>query len=122
MKYRWELIEQFCQPMYELWLTNEVLSGRLDIDLSDKDNFEAIWVGPAKGSIDDSKEIAAARDRINLGVSDIEAETEEIVGRDWLEVHNQRALEHRLRKEADLEKDNTAPSPIINEGAKNNAI
>lgn len=111
MRYRWELIEQFCQPIYELWLENEILSGRIMANPND-DIYEASWVGPAKGSIDDTKEVIAARERINLGVSDIQTETEEIGGRDWLEVHEQRKLEHEMRIAADLEKENNQPEPI----------
>ena len=119
MRYRWELIEQFCQPIYELWLENEILSGRLEAKLSDE-IFEASWVGPAKGSIDDTKEVIAARERINLGVSDIQTEAEEIGGRDWLEVHEQRKIEHQMREEADLEKESAPPqTPLTMEGSPN---
>lgn len=117
LKYRWEFIEKFCQPIYELWLENEVLSGRLDLDLSIEENFNCVWVGPTKGSIDDTKEVIAARERINLGISNIETEAEEIGGRDWMEIHAQRATEHELRKQADLEKENApAQTPLTMEG------
>lgn len=123
LKYRWEFIEKFCQPIYELWLENEVVSGRLDLDLSVEENYNCVWVGPTKGSIDDTKEVIAARERINLGVSDIETEAEEISGRDWMEINEQRTLEHDIRKKSDLEKENSpVQTPLTmegKEGAKN---
>jgi len=119
MRYRWEFIEQFCQPIYELWLENEILSGRINLDITD-DIYSANWVGPAKGSIDDTKEVIAARERISLGVSDIQTEAEEIGGRDWMEVHEQRKIEHELRKQSDLEKENESiQTPLTLEGQRN---
>lgn len=119
LKYRWELIEKFCQPIFELWLENEIQSGHLSgsgIDF-EKEIESTSWVGPAKGSIDDTKEVIAARERVNLGVSSIEIEAEEIGGRDWAELHEQRKFEHEMRKAADLEKEN-APiqTPLTVEG------
>ena len=102
MYYRWMLIEKFCQPIYELWLLNEVNENRLPNEVLNYAN-NAVWVGPTKGSIDDTKEVVAAKERINIGISDIETEAEEISNKDWFQVYQQRSYEHKKRVESGLE-------------------
>jgi len=98
----------FCQPVYELWFDEMVARGRLPVK-NYSDPFvraawtKTSWVGPARGAIDENKEIAAATDRIALGVSTRQIEAEELQQADWLDLHKQLAKEMRKRKEDGLE-------------------
>jgi capsid protein len=49
------------------------------------------------------KEIQAANERVESGVSDLTYETMSLTGRIWKDVHKQRTKEHQLRVEAGLE-------------------
>ena len=60
------------------------------------------WIGAAKGAIDEQKEVGAARDRVEMGVSTLDEETIALTGGDWEKKHPQRAKEHKMRKEAGL--------------------
>lgn len=71
----------FCQPIFELWLSNEVAAGRISArGFFASDDIRAawcgsVWTGDGPGSIDPVKEVDAARKRVELGTSTIEAES-----------------------------------------------
>lgn len=94
------LVEQFYQPLYELWFDEFVALGKIDLpvyDLMTKYYYtRAAWIGPARGAIDENKEVQAAKDRIELGISTLQIETEELQGEDWLDVQKQRQYEKEL--------------------------
>nr|WP_308006578.1 hypothetical protein [Xanthomonas albilineans] len=95
---RWLLTTQFCQPIYGLVLDEEVASGRLQLPgYSDPVRrhawSRAMWIGPARGSMDEQKEAAAAKTRIEIGVSNAAMETAAMNGEDWSDVNAQRARE-----------------------------
>ncbi len=89
MKRVW-LVNDFCKPVYELWLTEAVAKGRINapgffIDPAVKKAWcGCIWNGPAQGQIDPVKEITAAQMRVDLGVSTREIETIETMGGDFM--------------------------------------
>lgn len=91
MKRTW-LINDFCQPVYELWLTEAVASGRIKapnffLDPAYKKAWSGcIWNGPAQGQIDPVKEVTAAAKRVELGISTREIETIENMGGDFANV------------------------------------
>jgi lambda family phage portal protein len=102
---RWILAQQFCQPIYSLWLDLEVASGRLSLPgYSDPMRRmawgRALWIGPSRGSMDEEKEAAAAETRIRIGVSNEAIETAQMTGEDWEDVYAQR-LEEINRRKAD---------------------
>lgn len=100
---RWTLTQQFCVPIYGLWLDEEVATGRLRLpgygDPARRRAYSrATWIGPAKGAMDEDKEARAARTRIEIGISNEAIETAQMTGEDWHDVHTQRVREINQRK------------------------
>ncbi len=79
----------FCQPIYEAWLTEAITKGYIKAPgyftnpLVRKAWCTCEWSGPAPGQIDPTKEVKAARERIELGVSTREIETAQLTGGDF---------------------------------------
>jgi lambda family phage portal protein len=102
------LAENFCQPIYEAWLTEAVATGRLSAPGFLKDPAiraayaRALWIGPAKGQIDELKEVKAAELRVDMGISTLTEETAAYSGLSWEEIHAQRVKEHEMREAAGL--------------------
>ena len=99
---------QFCQPVYEMVITEAIAKGFLEAPGFFADPFVraaylgADWIGPPRGQIDQLKEIRAAEHRVRLGVSTLEEETAIITGGSWEVKHTQRVREHKLRTDAGL--------------------
>ncbi|MCC2673058.1 MAG: hypothetical protein K0R58_5 [Ramlibacter sp.] len=100
------LAKQLCQPVYELWLHNEVSQGRIAAPGFFADDYvraawcKATWTGDGPGSIDPQKEVAAAKGRVDLGISTLQAESVLHDGVDWETKNRQRAREIRAQREA----------------------
>ena len=60
------------------------------------------FVGPAKGQIDELKEVKAAKERLAEGLSTRADETAELTGKDWEKNHQQQVKEHNRRLEDGL--------------------
>lgn len=88
MKRAW-LVKDFCQPIYEMWLTEAVAIGRINAPgffldpVIKKAWCRCEWNGPSAGMIDPVKEIRAAKERVDLGVSTREREAMELTGTDF---------------------------------------
>lgn len=88
MKRNW-IAKDFCQPVYEIWLTEAISTGRINapnffLDPAIKKAWcQCEWNGPAQGQIDPVKEVTAAQMRVLLGVSTRERETMELTGGDF---------------------------------------
>lgn len=88
MRRRW-FVDDFCQPIYEIWLAEAVARGRVsapgffDDPLIRAAWCQAQWIGPVQGSIDPLKEANAAILQIHHGLKTHEQVTMEISGRDW---------------------------------------
>lgn len=100
---RWFLVQQFCQPLYALHVDEEVASGRLVLPgyadpIRRRAWTRALWIGPARGSMDEQKEASAAETRIRIGVSNEAMETAAMNGEDWNAVYAQRVREVQRRK------------------------
>ena len=99
----------YCQPMYEIVITEAVAKGYLHAPgfFSDPMIRAAYlgteWIGPPRGQIDQLKEGKAARERVDMGISTLAEETASLTGGDWERKHQQRVKEKRLRVEAGLE-------------------
>jgi lambda family phage portal protein len=114
------LVDSFCQPVYEAFLYEAVALGRLPAPGFFQDPLIRMawcgseWTGPARGMIDETKEVDAARMRVELGISTLAEETSAITGGDWEAKHRQRAKEARMRREAGLEPSlSTSPKPAV---------
>jgi len=107
MKRSW-LAADLCQPVYEIFLSEAVASGRLKapgffVDPRIRMAYcGAQWNGPAQGMIDPVKEVNAAAKRISLGVSTRQRETIEMTGGDFDSNVAQLERENQLMKEAGL--------------------
>jgi len=99
------LAEYFCQPIYELWLTEAVASGRISAPgfLSGDPLIRAAWlacdwVGDAPGHIREDVAIKSALMRIDGGLSNEAIETTYLTGRDRDPVYQQRLKEVTQRR------------------------
>jgi lambda family phage portal protein len=108
MGWRDWLATNLCQPVYELWLADEVAAGRIAAPGFFADPVVraawcgAQWVGDGPGSIDPQKEVNAAKERVALGISTLQAESLLHDGVDWEQKHPQTVREHEARKAAGL--------------------
>jgi lambda family phage portal protein len=110
---RWWLVQQLCQPLYGLLLDEEVASGRLSLPgyadpIRRRAWSRAMWIGPARGAMDEHREANAAKTRIEIGVSNEAMETAAMSGEDWTAVYDQRLREINQRKKDGIWVD---PSP-----------
>ncbi|MDX1901880.1 MAG: phage portal protein [Gammaproteobacteria bacterium] len=103
------LAQNFCQVAYEAWLTEAIATGRINApgfiggDPAIRNAYTGTeWTGPAPGQIDPLKEIQAAKERVDLGVSTLSRETAALTGEDWQKTHQQSVKEHKMREEAGL--------------------
>lgn len=88
MRRRW-FVSDFCQPVYEVWLSEAVARGRIQAPGFFNDPLiraawcSAQWIGPVQGSIDPLKEAQAAVIQIQHGLKTHEQATREMSGGDW---------------------------------------
>jgi lambda family phage portal protein len=98
------LATYLCQPVFELWLEDEVAQGRVSCPGFFADPVvkaawcAAIWTGDGPGSIDPAKEVEAAEKRVNLGISTKQAESILLDGVEWEVKHEQRVKEINAEK------------------------
>jgi lambda family phage portal protein len=103
--YRAWFVADFCQPIYEEWLSEAVAKGRIYApgffnDPIIKDAYcSAEWNGPAAGQLDPKKEVEAAELRVQGGFSTRERETTELTGTDFYKNIKQRKREEELMQE-----------------------
>lgn len=81
--------QNFCQLIYEEWLIEAEMIGRVETPEYENDILvqkaftSAIWNGPSQGQLDPKKEVEAAILRINAGLSTRTKETAELNGGDF---------------------------------------
>ena len=103
--YRAWFVADFCQPIYEEWLSEAVAKGRIKApgfftDPIIKDAYcSAEWTGPSAGQLDPTKEVEAAEKRVQGGYSTREREARELTGTDFYKNIKQRKREEELLKE-----------------------
>ena len=121
MRREW-ITGSFCQPVYEEWLTEAVLKGRIDAPgFFDDPAIKAAWCradwhGDCQGQLDPLKEANAAKVRVEEGFSSRERETAELTGQKFEEVHAIRKREEAMRKADGLVPGaaQSAPAPAEN--------
>jgi lambda family phage portal protein len=102
------MITYFCQPVFELWLADEVAEGRISApgffssDMVRAAWCAGMWTGDGPGSIDPQKEVDAAEKRVNTGISTKEAESVAYDGIPWRVKFRQRVKEINAEKEAGI--------------------
>ena len=112
------VISSFCQPIYEEWLTEAVLKGRVQAPgFFDDPAIKAAWCGAewfgdCQGQLDPLKEVNAAKIRVEEGFSTRSRETAEFTGMKFEDVHEIRKREEAMRKEAGLVPGAVQPAPV----------
>ncbi len=108
---------RFCQPIYEEFLAEAVATGRLALPGFFADPIVrqawcgAEWAGDGPGSIDPAKEVAAATDRVKLGISTLDSESTRYDGIDWETKHRQQVKEYTRRRADGLPDPGAAGQP-----------
>ena len=101
-------VADFCQPVWEIWLSEAIALGRIDAPgyfadpLIRAAYLGCEWVGPSQGQLDPTKEIAAEVAAIEQGVTTREAAATRLNGSNWDE--NMDRLHHEQQRMADLVK------------------
>ena len=105
MRREW-LADDFCRPVYEIWLTEAVARGRISAPgfLTDPIIRQAYlgseWIGPSQGQLDPTKEVAAAISAIENGLSTREAEAVKLNGSEFTRNVDKLAVENEQLKKA----------------------
>ena len=92
----------FCQPIYEMWLTEAIALGRIeapgffDDPLLRKAWCSAEWFGPTMSILDPIKDANGSALRVTYGLSTREREAAEMTGSDFEENIEQLAYEQSL--------------------------
>lgn len=104
MRRTW-LANDFCQPIYEEWLSEAIAKGRIyapgffDSPIIRKAYCNAEWNGPSQGQLDPVKEANAAVIRVQNGFSTRSKETVELTGGDFVKNNRQRIKEEQMRQQ-----------------------
>jgi len=102
------LASTFCQPIYELWLSDEIAEGRIAApgffadDITRHAWARATWVGDGPGSLDPLKDANAAGARMDLGITALPGESLLYDGIDWETKHAQQVEVANARRAAGL--------------------
>jgi len=115
MRRAW-FVDDFCQPVYELWLSEAIARGRVkapgffDDPLVRNAWSGASWIGPVQESLDPLKEAKAAVLLINQGIKTRSEVTMELTGGDWSANVEQLAMENAALKEVGIDPAGTTVS------------
>ena len=105
MRRQW-FVDDFTQPVYEIWLTEAVASGRIKAPGFFVDPLiraawcKARWIGPVQGQIDPTKESKASIMNVDRAFKTHEQVTREMGGGDWDDNVEQIRDENEKLKEA----------------------
>ena len=111
-------VDDFCQPIYETWLTEAVARGRIkapgffDDPLLRAAWCGAQWMGPVQSQLDPKKEAEAAILLINRGIKTHEQVTRELGGGDWGDNVEELTRENEMLSAAGVSQN---PAPAGNE-------
>lgn len=103
------LSKEFCQPIYELFLTEAIALGRIQAKgfftdaVIKKAWCTADWNGAAMGMVDPVKEVQAAKLRVENGFSTREEETMGLTGGDYIKNAKQLKRENSMLADAQVQ-------------------
>lgn len=106
--YREWFTSDFCQPVYEIWLSEAIARGRIkapgffDDPLIMEAYFGSRWIGPVQGQLDSVRESEAAVLQITHGIKTHEQITREMGGGDWYENVTQLQRENEMLRAAGI--------------------
>lgn len=108
--YRTWFVDDFCNPVYEIWLSEAVATGRISAPgffadpLIKKAWLGCEWIGPSQGQLDPVKEVKAEIMAVEHGFTTHEDATMRLNGGDWNNNMDQLEREYeRLRKVAPVQ-------------------
>jgi lambda family phage portal protein len=113
--------KNFCQPIYEAWLYEAVLTGYviapgfLESETIRVAYCTALWNGPTPGMLDPTKETQAALMRVEAGFSTRTKEAAEMNGTDFEANTRVAKIENELIKEAGLKQIENVNGELTNE-------
>lgn len=105
MRRQW-FVDDFCQPVYEVWLSEAIALGRIKAPGFFDDPMVraawcgARWIGPVQGQLDPTREAKAAIMVVDRGFKTHEQITREMGGGDWEDNMEQLARENELLRNA----------------------
>ena len=105
MRREW-LTDDFCRPVYEVWLTEAIARGRIKANGFFTDPairaayLGANWIGAPQGMLDPTKELSAAKMAIEEGFTTRSAEAIKLNGSEYSANVAQLATENRMLSEA----------------------
>lgn len=103
------LAVNFCQPVYEWFLSDAINAGLIQAPGFYEDPVRRAawlgsqWIGPARMMLDPLKEWKAEEVAVNMGARTLEQVITEKTGEDWETTTEQRGREHALRAKLKLE-------------------
>lgn len=109
---RYWLSQSFCQPVFETWMAEAVIIGRVPAIGFFSDPIlrwaytRAAWPGDSMGSINPKDEVAAYVSAIDARLLTRERAEWELFGSDWADTYAQKLMEHER-----LNADGMAPAP-----------
>lgn len=122
MRREW-LTDDFCRPVFEIWMTEAVARGRISAPgfLTDplirQAYLKSEWIGPSQGQLDPTKEVSAAVTAIDNGLSTREAEAIKLNGSEYAANADKLAVENEQLRRANGENSQAAgPSPDYGSG------
>lgn len=110
------LSTKYCQPVWEMVITEAIAMGRLPAPgffsdpLVRRAYLGCEWHGDAMGQLDEVKAVDAANKRVTGGFSTRAEETTKLTGGDWERNHRQQVKEKRLRDRDGLTVVDAAPA------------
>lgn len=117
---RTTFVNQFTRPVYEDVITEAVARGLIEAEgffddwLTRRAWLRASFIGPARISLDPSREARADETNLKLGITSRQRLTAERFGGDWHQVLEQRIREERLLEQIGVnEQPGTSSSPVL---------
>ena len=128
MRRKW-FVDDFCTPVYEIWLSEAVARGRISAPGFFADPairaayLGAEWIGPSQGQLDPTKEITAEILAIGEGITTREQATIRLNGGQWDANVDQLARENEKLRAAQGQVDqSTAASGTISAALREEII
>lgn len=112
------LATNFCQPVFEAWMDEQVAKGFIiapgyfEDPIMRAAYLNAEWIGDAPGQVDPVKEADAAEARLRLGLSTLAEETVAYSGQSWEENLAQRAEEMEAHEAAKVPYLQSSQAPV----------
>lgn len=109
------MINRFCNPIFEEFLTEAILLGRInapgffDDPIKREAYLKCEWYGTSQGQLDPLKEAKAAEIRVVNGFSSRTREAAELTGSDFETIANLRIEEDRIMREGGIMYDSQGP-------------